>query len=132
MHLKRSRRKELNNIERNKELMQYYKIMISDEDGTAYDYIAVNDSDELESQIQSYASDFPSNTIDDVTVMEVTVEECLREETERIEHIIFDYYFKRNYNPDVVTLREYANMNKKFKADPDFRWQVLKFFQRGD
>jgi hypothetical protein len=132
MHLKRSRRKELNNIERNKELMQYYKIMISDEDGTAYDYIAVNDSNELESQIQSFASDFPSNTIDDVTVMEVTVEECLREETERIEHIIFDYYFKRNYNPDVVTLREYANMNKKFKADPDFRWQVLKFFQRGD
>ena len=112
--------------------MQYYKIMISDEDGTAYDYIAVNDSDELESQIQSFASDFPSNTIDDVTVMEVTVEECLREETERIEHIIFDYYFKRNYNPDVVTLREYANVKKKFKADPDFRLQVLKCFQRGD
>ena len=49
--------------------------------------------------------------------MEVTVEECLGEETDRIEHIIFDYYFKRNYNPDVVTLREYANMKKKFKAD---------------
>ena len=112
--------------------MQYYKIIISDEDGITYDYIAVNDSNELESQIQSFASDFPSNTIDDVTVIEVTVEECLREETERIEHIIFDYYFKRNYNPDVVTLREYANMKKNFKADPDFRWQVLKCFQRGD
>ena len=112
--------------------MYYYKLLISDEDGTAYDYIAVNDSDELESQIQSFANNFPSNTIDDVTVMEVKVEECLGEETERIEHIIFDYYFKRNYNPDVVTLREYANMKKKFKADPDFRWQVLKCFQRGD
>ena len=110
--------------------MYYYKLLISDEDGTAYDYIAVNDSDELESQIQSFSSNFPSNTIDDVTVMEVTVEECLREETERIEHIIFDYYFKRNYTPDVVTLREHANMKKKFKADPDFRWQVLKTFQR--
>ena len=56
--------------------MYYYKLLISDEDGTAYDYIAVNDSNELESQIQSFASDFTSNTIDDVTVMEVTVEEC--------------------------------------------------------
>ena len=108
--------------------MYYYKLFISDEDGTAYDYIAVNDSNELESQIQSFASGFPSNTIDDVTVMEVTVEECLGGETDRIEHIIFDYYFKRNYNPDVVTLREYANMKKKFRADPDFGWQVLKYF----
>lgn len=111
--------------------MHYYKIMISDEDGTAYDYIAANDSKELESQIQSFASDFPSNTIDDVTVIEVSVEECLQEETERIDHIIFDYYFKKNHDPDVVTIREYANMKKKFKVDSAFRWQVLKCFQRG-
>ena len=108
--------------------MYYYKLLISDEDGTAYDYIAVNDRKELEKQKQSFANDFPSNTIDDVTVMEVSVEECLQEETEKIEHMIFDYYFKSNNNPEVVTLLEYANMKKKYRVDLDFRWQVLKCF----
>ena len=80
----------------------------------------------MEKQKQSFANDFPSNTIDDVTVMEVSVEKCLQEETEKIEHMIFDYYFKSNHNSEVVTLREYANMKKKFRVDLDFRWQVLK------
>ena len=108
--------------------MNYYKLMISSEDECAYEYVSAKDSTELESKLQNFISDFPKKSIEDITVLEVTIEECLKEEEEKIEYQIFNYYFKRNYNPDIVTVREYANLKKKFKIDLDFRWQILKEF----
>ena len=108
--------------------MTYYKIMMSEEDGGMYEYVSVKDNTDLESKIQDFLSDFPKHSIEDVTVIEVTVEECLKEEEERIEHQIFNSYFKRHYSADKVTVREYSNMKKRFRSDADFRWQVLREF----
>ena len=107
--------------------MTYYKIMMSDEDGGVYEYVSVKDNTDLESKIQDFLSDFPKHSIEDVTVIEVTVEECLQEE-DRIEHQIFNSYFKRHYSADKVTVREYSNMKKRFRTDADFRWQILREF----
>ena len=108
--------------------MHYYKIMISDEDGCVYEYVSSQSNTELESQMQNFVSDFPKHSIEDVTVIEVTVEECLQEEEDRIEHQIFNSYFKRHYSADKVTVREYSNMKKRFRTDADFRWQILREF----
>ena len=108
--------------------MTYYKIMMSDEDGGVYEYVSVKDNTDLESKIQDFLSDFPKHSIEDVTVIEVTVEECLKEEEDRIENQIFNSYFKQHYDPDVVTVREYSNMKKRFRSDADFRWQILREF----
>ena len=108
--------------------MTYYKIMMSDEDGCVYEYVSVKDNTDLESKIQDFLSDSQKHSIEDVTVIEVTVEECLKEEEDRIENQIFNSYFKQHYDPDVVTVREYSNMKKRFRSDADFRWQVLREF----
>lgn len=108
--------------------MTYYKIMMSDEDGGVYEYVSVKDNTDLESKIQDFLSDFPKHSIEDVTVIEVTVEECLKEEEDRIENQIFNSYFKRYYSANKVTVREYSNMKKRFRSDADFRWQVLREF----
>ena len=108
--------------------MTYYRIIMSDEDGGVYEYVSVKDNTDLESKIQDFLSDFPKHSIEDLTVIEVTVEECLKEEEDRIEHQIFNSYFKRHYSADKVSVREYSNMKKRFRSDADFRWQVLRAF----
>ena len=113
---------------RREKIMNYYKIMISDEDGCMYEYVSAKDSTELEAQVLNFTSDFPKHSIEDVTVIEVTVEESLKEEEDRIEHQIFNSYFKRYYSANKVTVREYSNMKKRFRSDADFRWQVLREF----
>jgi len=52
----------------------------------------------------------------------------LQEEEDRIEHQIFNSYFKRHYSANKVTVREYSNMKKRFRTDADFRWQILREF----
>ena len=47
--------------------MKYYKLMTSNEDGCAYEYVSAKDRVELESKKQSFISDFPGKSLEDIT-----------------------------------------------------------------
>ena len=104
--------------------MYYYKLMMSDEFGVSYEYVSVNNEEELKEYMRGFSADF--NDKYKVNVIEVTVEECLKEEEDILEHRLFSKYFKKHYDPDVITEREYSKLQKRFREDPEFRWQVLR------
>ena len=108
--------------------MYYYKLTTTDEFGTAYEYVAANNESELNDTIQEFSADFINNP--EVNVREVSVEECLQEEERVLEARLFGMYFKKYYDPDVITVREYSKLQKQFREDPAFRWQVLKEINR--
>ena len=108
--------------------MYYYKLTTTDEFGTAYEYVAANNESELNDIIQEFSADFINTP--EVNVREVSVEECLQEEERALEARLFGMYFKKHYDPDVITVREYSKLQKQFREDPAFRWQVLKEINR--
>ena len=108
--------------------MYYYKLTTTDEFGTAYEYVAANNESELNDTIQEFSADFINTP--EVNVREVSVEECLQEEERALEARLFGMYFKKHYDPDVITVREYSKLQKQFRQDPAFRWQVLKEINR--
>ena len=108
--------------------MYYYKLTTTDEFGTAYEYVAANNESELNDTIQEFSADFINTP--EVNVREVSVEECLQEEERALEARLFGMYFKKHYDPDVITVREYSKLQKQFRENPAFRWQVLKEINR--
>ena len=108
--------------------MYYYKLTTTDEFGTACEYVAANNESELNDSIQEFSADFINNP--EVNVREVSVEECLQEEERVLEARLFGMYFKNHYDSDVITVREYSKLQKQFREDPAFRWQVLKEINR--
>lgn len=109
--------------------MKYYKLTITiDEFGAAYEYVAANNENELNDIIREFSADFNNNH--EVNVREVSIEECLQEEERALEARLFGMYFKKHYDSDVITVREYSKLKKQFREDPAFRWQVLKEINR--
>ena len=109
--------------------MYYYKLTANeDEFGTAYEYVAANNASELNDIVREFSADFINNP--EVNVREVSVEECLQEEEQALEARLFGMYFKKHYDPDVITVREYSKLQKQFRQDPAFRWRVLKEINR--
>ena len=109
--------------------MYYYKLTANeDEFGTAYEYVAANNASELNDIVREFSADFINNP--EVNVREVSVEECLQEEERVLEARLFGMYFKKHYNPDVITVREYSKLQKQFREDSEFRWRVLKEINR--
>ena len=108
--------------------MYYYKLTTTDEFGTAYEYVAANNESELNNIIQEFSADFINTP--EVNVREVSVEECLQEEERVLEARLFGMYFKKHYDSDVITVREYSKLQKQFREDLAFRWQVLKEINR--
>ena len=105
--------------------MQYYKLTAEfSDDGAAYEYVGVNGEGELAEQVREFEKE--SQGALRVTVKEVGIEECLEEQESFLETAIFSAYFTRHYDADIVTVREYSELRKKFKNDPEFRWTVLK------
>ena len=109
--------------------MYYYKLTANeDEFGTAYEYVAANNASELNDIVREFSADFINNP--EVNVREVSVEECLQEEERVLEARLFGMYFKKHYDPDVITVREYSKLQKQFREDSEFRWRVLKEINR--
>ena len=108
--------------------MYYYKLTTTDEFGTAYEYVAANNESELNDIVREFSVDFINTP--EVNVREVSVEECLQEEERALEARLFVMYFKKHYDPDVITVCEYSKLQKQFREDPAFRWQVLKEINR--
>ena len=109
--------------------MYYYKLTANeDEFGTAYEYVAANNASELNDIVREFSADFINNP--EVDVREVSVEECLQEEERVLEARLFGMYFKKHYDPDVITVREYSKLQKQFREDSEFRWRVLKEINR--
>ena len=108
--------------------MYYYKLTITDDFGTTYEYVAANNESELNDIIQEFSANFINNP--EVNVREVSVEECLKEEERVLEARLFGMYFEKHYDPDVITVREYSKLQKQFREDPAFRWQILKEINR--
>ena len=109
--------------------MYYYKLTANeDEFGTAYEYVAAKNESELNDIVREFSAGFTNTP--EVNVREVSVEECLQEEERVLEARLFGLYFKRHYDPDVITVREYSKLQKQFRQDPAFRWQVLKEINR--
>ena len=105
--------------------MNYYKIIVDDgELGAAYEYVSAKDENELKDRIQDFLTDFDHKS--PVTVIEVDIKECLQEEEDFLEHRLFSEYFKKHYDVDTITIREYSKLKKRFQEDLEFRWQVLR------
>ena len=104
--------------------MEYYKLMIENEDGAVFDHVAVENLEELERYKQAFSAEFEDKYA--VTAIPVTVRECLEEEERELDNRLFCQYFRLKYVSSEISESEYESLRERFKGDPEFRWQALR------
>ena len=101
----------------------YYKLLFRESEGVSYSFVSVNTEEELQQTIEEMSADFSPECR--VSALEVTAAEWLAEEESRLNARIFQRYFHTHYDPETLSVREYAEIQKRYLREDDFRRKVL-------
>ena len=100
-------------------------------EGTEWTYIdAETDKEALMQAIMMLEEDNLTFEESSIKVETVTANELIDEIIETAKAQMFDLFIGLHYNKDDTTIREYANIKKKFEHDKEFRLQVYRDVQR--
>ena len=111
--------------------VMYYKIRISfdhDEDGCAWveEYVNVNSRQEAEECIPQIATDYEITQDYEVDIQETSIDEMIEYEKEELWSKISNHYMYRKYDMDMITIRQFADIQKELKKDKDKIYEMLK------
>ncbi|MBO7149270.1 MAG: hypothetical protein J6V71_00085 [Clostridia bacterium] len=109
----------------------YYKIRLSfdhDEDGCAWveEYVNVENLEEAEKRVPQIAKDYKIPKEYDVDIQETSIDEMIECEKEEHWSKIRNHYMYRKYDMDMITIRQFADVQKELKKDKDKIYEMLK------
>lgn len=109
----------------------YYKIRLSfdhDEDGCAWveENVNVNSLEEAKKRVPQIAKDYEITQDYEVDIQETSIDEMIECEKEELWYKIRNHYMYRKYDMDTITIRQFANVQKKLKKDKEKIYEMLK------
>ena len=111
--------------------VMYYKIKLvfdHDGDGCAWveEYVNVENLEEAEKRVPQIAKDYKIPKEYDVDIQETSIDEMIECEKEKLWSKIRNHYMYRKYDMDMITIRQFAEVQKELKKNKDKIYEMLK------